>query len=237
LTAPAAVALELGTLPAVWFRGADIEIPVTVRLNQDHAASAVRLTLLTTETPRTDIDPADPTKQKRIPIPMLHSLPGQSLSAGETTGAMRVVVPLEVVEGQIDCVVRAEFVPHAFSDKVLAAAYSPPFRLPVQNSISVQLAANSLMLTGNAQTKFTGTVKRTARFTGAVDVSLVNLPAGYAAPKVTVAAEQEQFEIAVSAPAVTAAADLPNIQFRVTSPLGSLMQKDVAVATKVMPGQ
>ncbi|HEY2253894.1 MAG TPA: hypothetical protein VGH74_22620 [Planctomycetaceae bacterium] len=52
----------------------------------------------------------------------------------------------------------------------------------------------------------------------------------------TVPADQEPFEIIVSAPAVTAAADLPNIQFRVTSPLGSLMQKDVAVPTKVMPG-
>jgi hypothetical protein len=149
---------------------------------------------------------------------------------------LRVTVPLEVVEGQIDCVVRAEFVPHAYSDKVLATVYSTPFRLPVQNAVSVQLAANNLALTGNAQTKFTGTVKRTARFTGAVDVSLVNLPAGYTAPKVTVPADQEPFEIVVSAPAVTAAADLPNIQFRVTSPLGSLMQKDVAVPTKVMPG-
>jgi hypothetical protein len=167
----------------------------------------------------------------------LHSLPGQTLAAGEAAGALRVVVPIEVVEGQIDCVVRAEFVPHAYSDKVLATVYSPPFRLPVQNAVTVEPASKALSLTGNAQTKFTGAVKRTARFTGAVDVSLINLPAGYAAPKVTVAPEQEQFEIVVSAPAVTAAADVPNIQFRVTSPLGNLMQKDVPVATKVAPGQ
>jgi hypothetical protein len=146
-------------------------------------------------------------------------------------------VPLEVVEGQIDCVVRAEFVPHAFSDKVLASVYSPPFRLPVQNAVSVQLAANNLSLTGNAQTKFTGTVKRTARFTGAVGVSLINLPGDYPAPQVMVAPDQEQFEIVVSAPAVTAAADLPNIQLRVATPTGSLLQKDMPVATKVAPGQ
>ena len=238
LTAPAGAALELGTLPPVWFRGADIEVPLMLKVqNAELAPLAVRLTLLTTEVARTDIDPADPTKQKRVPIPMLHSLPGQTLSAGEAAGALRVVVPIEVVEGQIDCVVRAEFVPHAYSDKVLATVYSPPFRLPVQNAVAVEPAAKALNLTGNAQTKFTGAVKRTARFTGAVDVSLVNLPAGYAAPKVTVASEQEQFEIVVSAPAVTAAADLPNIQFRVTSPLGNLMQKDVPVATKVTPGQ
>jgi hypothetical protein len=238
LTVAAGAALELGSLPPVWFRGADIQIPLTLKLqNPELSALAVRLTLMTTEIARTEVDPADPVKQKRIPVPMLHSLPGQTLSPGESTGALRVAVPLEVVEGQIDCVVRAEFVPHAFSDKVHSTVYSPPFRLPVQNAISVQLAANSLNLTGNAQTIFAGTVKRTARFSGAINVSLINLPAGYAAPIVTVAPDQEQFEIAVSAPAVTAAADLPNVQFRITSPLGSLMQKDVAVVTKVTPGQ
>ena len=80
-------------------------------------------------------------------------------------------------------------------------------------------------------------IKRTARFTGAVDVALLNLPAGYAAPKVTVAPDQEQFEIVVSVPAVTAAADLPNIQFRVTTPSGSLLQRDTAMPTKVAVGQ
>ena len=239
LTGPTGLALELGNLPPVWFKGADNEVPLTFKVQNPEttAHAVVRLTLMTTEVPRTDIDPADPTKQKRIPVPMLHSLPGQTLASGETAGALRVAVPLEVVESQIDCVVKAELVPHAFSDKVLATVFSAPFRLPVQNAVSVELAANNLNLTGNAQTKFTGAVKRTARFTGAVDVSLVNLPAGYAAPKVTVAPEQEQFEIVVTSPAVAAAADLPNIQFRITSPLGNLMQKDVAVATKVAPGQ
>jgi hypothetical protein len=237
LTGPAAAALELGTLPPVWFRGADLEIPVTLKLqNAELARNAVRLTLLSTEAPRTSVDPTDPTQQRRIPIPLLRSLPEQSLQPGETAGALKIVVPLEVVEGQIDGVIRADFVPNPFSDAVQATVYSPAFRLPVQNAVSLQLAANNLMLTGNNQTKFTGAVKRTARFTGAVDVSLVNLPAGYSAPKVTVPADQEQFEIVVNSPAVTAAADLPNIQFRVATPTGSLLQKDTAIAAKVAPG-
>ncbi|MBI3860295.1 MAG: hypothetical protein HY290_00205, partial [Planctomycetia bacterium] len=238
LTGPAAAGLELGTPPAVWFRGADLEIPVTLKLqNADLAAHAVRLTLLTTEAARTEIDATDPTRQRRLPIPMLRSLPEQSLQAGETSSALKVVVPMEVVEGQIDGVIRAEFVPNAFSDKVQATVYSSPFRLPVQNAVSVQPTEKTLLLTGNAQTKFSGAVKRTARFTGAVDVSLVNLPAGYSAPKVTVAGDQEQFEIVVSAPAVAAAADVPNVQFRVTTPSGSLLQKDTAIAVKAMPAQ
>lgn len=231
-------ALVLGTLPPVWFRGADVAIPLTLTVqNPELATHTVRLALLTTEAPRTQADPADPTKQRKIPVPMLHAVPEQTLSPGETAGALRVAVPLEVVEGQIDCVVRADFISNAFSDKVLASAYSLPFRLPVQNAVSVQLAAGNLALTGNAQTRFAGTLKRTARFMGPVEVALVNLPAGYTVPKTLVAPDQEQFEIVVSAPAVAAAADIPNVQFRVSTPLGSLLQRDTAVPTKVSPGQ
>jgi hypothetical protein len=195
----------------------------------------VRLTLLTTEAPRTQPDPTDPAKQRQIPLPLLRSLPEQTLAAGESAARLRVAVPLEVVEGQIDAVVRADFLPQPLSDKSLASAYSHPFRLPVQNAVSVQLAAPNLALTGNAQTKFTGAVKRTARFAAPVEVSLLNFPAGYSAPKAIIAPDQEQFEIVVSAPAVTAAADLPNIQFRVATPAGSLLQRDAPVPTKVTP--
>jgi hypothetical protein len=236
VTSRSAVALELGELPPVWFRGADVEIPVTLQVqNAELAQHPVRLTLLTTETPRTQTDPADPAKQRKIPIPLLRSLPEQTLSAGESTARLRIAVPLEVVEGQIDAVVRADFLPHPFSDKALATVYSHPFRLPVQNAVSVQPTAGNLALTGNAQTKFTGTVKRTARFTAPVEVSLINLPAGYTALKATVAPDQEQFEIVVIAPAVTAAADLPNLQLRVATPSGSLLQRDTPVPTKVSP--
>jgi len=238
LTPPAALSLELGGLPPVWFRGTTAEIPLTLKIqNPELAKQAVRLTLLTTEAPRTEIDPTDPARQRRITLPLLRSLPEQIWSPGETAGTLRVAVPMEIAEAQIDCVVRADFVPHAFSDKVLASVTSTPFRVHAQNGASVELAAKSLILTGNAQTKFTGTVKRTSGFAQAVEVALVNLPAGYSAPKVTVPPEQEQFEIVVTAPAVTAAADLPNVQFRVTTPGGGPLQKDVGIATKVTPAQ
>ncbi len=195
---------------------------------------------MTTEAPRTDVDPTDPTQQRRIAIPLLHSLPEQTLSPGETAGSLKVAVPLEVVEGQIDCVVRAEFVPHAYSDKVQATIYSPAFRVPVQNAVTVQLTANNLNLTGNMQTKFTGTVKRTAGFTGAVDVSLVNLPAGYMAPKVT----RPRFRCRNSSKSSSSATGRhcrgrtsPTSSSASTTPADSLLQKDTPIATKVAPGQ
>ncbi len=238
MTGTTATSLELGSLPSAWFRGTDVDIPLTLKVQDpDLARRPARLTLLTTETARTQVDPSDPAKQRKIPVPQLHNLPEQSLSPGETAGRLRIAVPLEVAEGQIDCVVRADFVPHAFSEKVLSTTYSTPFRLPVHDAVAVQLASNSLALVGNSQTKFGGSVKRTGGFTGAVEVALVNLPAGYSAPKVTLPGNQEQFEIVVGTPAVAAAADLPNIQFRITTPQGKLLRPDLPVPTKAAPAQ
>ena len=100
-----------------------------------------------------------------------------------------------------------------------------------------KLAATALTVSSKAETKFAGTLKRAAGFTEPVEVSLVNLPAGYMAPKVAVSPDQEQFEVVVTAPEITAAADIPNVQFRVTSIAGSMLLADMPVATKATPGQ
>src|SRR5262249_29400954 len=76
LTAQSGTTFDLGELPPAWFRGADLEIPLTLKAqNADLAGQPVRLTLLTTEAARTQPDPADPAKQRQIPVPMLHSAP------------------------------------------------------------------------------------------------------------------------------------------------------------------
>jgi hypothetical protein len=236
LTGPSRIALELGGLPGAWFRGIDAEIPLMLKVEDaDLSRRPVRLTLMTTEAARTQVDPTDPAKQRKLPVPQLRSLAEQSLAPGESAGRLPVAVPLEVVDAQIDCVVRADFLPHAFSDRIVAAAYSRPFRLPVHDAVTVQLTSNSLSLVGATQTKFPGAVKRTEGFTGAVEVALINLPAGYSAPQVTVPPDQEQFEIVVGTPAVAAAADLPNIQFRITTPQGHLLRPDAPVPTKAAP--
>jgi hypothetical protein len=126
-------------------------------------------------------------------------------------------------------------VPQSFSDQVLASAYSRPFRLAVQPAVALQPVSNSLMLTSKGETKLTGKLQRTAGFTQPVDLTLVNLPAGYSAPKIAIAADQDQFEIVVTAPEVAAAADLPNIALRVTAPNGKPLLGDLPIATKVTP--
>lgn len=232
----AGVALERGAIPPALLKGTEFSIPLSLRFTHDRLkALAVRLTLVSTEAPRTRADPTDPTQQRRLPLPLVRSLPEQSLSGGETAGSLRVAVPLDVAEANLDCVVRAEFVAHLYSEKVEAVAYTEPFRLKVEPALTVALASNSLSLKGKSETKLSGTLKRSPGFAEPVDVLLVNLPAGYAAPKVTLAPEQEQFELVVTAPYVAAAADIPNVQLRVTTAAGAPLQADVAVATKVAP--
>lgn len=230
--------VEVGPLPPIVFKGTEILLPVLLkRTDPKLAGQAARLTLRSTEAARTRTDNTNPAAPKQVAVPLVRSLPEQSFPAGVTAGSIRIVLPLEVEEAAFDAMIRVEFVAQPFSDRVVAAIDSAPFRLNVQNAVTIQPAANALMLAGKAETKFTGTLKRTAGYAQPVEISLVNLPAGYVAPKAIVAANQEQFEIVVTAPEVAAAADLPNVALRVTTTVGGLLQNDLPIATKATPGK
>ncbi|MBS0265118.1 MAG: hypothetical protein JSS02_24515 [Planctomycetes bacterium] len=236
LTSATTASLELGKLPDAWFRGVDIDLPVSVKSTSPELnRHAMRLSLLTTEAVRNIVDPTDPTQQRRIAPPLLHSLPEQWFLPGETGGAIRITVPPEVAESQIDAVIRADFASQPFSENVVTSIYSNPFRLPVQNAVTVQFATPELKLTGNANTTFRGTVKRAPSWTGAVSITLLNLPTGYTSAPVTVPPDQDQFELVIASPAITAAAKLANVQIRVATPLGNLLQVDTPVAVSVAP--
>jgi hypothetical protein len=238
LTPASGTNVEVGPLPTALFKGTEISLPILLkRTDPGLANQAARLTLLSTETPRTRTDRTNPAAPKQVPVPLVRSLAEQSFPAGVTSGSIRVILPVEVEEPSIEGVIRVDFVSQPFSDKVVATIDSVPFRLTVQNAVKVELAASVLTLAGKAETKFTGHLKRTAGFTQPVEITLVNLPAGYTAPKVTLASSQEPFEIVVTAPEVTAAADLPNVALRVTTTEGSLLQTDLPVATKVTAGK
>ena len=233
LTAPTGVSLELGTLPAAIFKGTEIGIPVSASAPaQGGASRALRLTLVTTETPR----PAGPRAPAKGDLPMVRSVPEQVLNLSDKTGLLQVAIPGDVAEPSIDCVVRAELVSNPFSDKVLGTVYSSPFRLPVQNAITLELAENMLVMTGDTASKFQGTIKRSPGFAEQVEVALLNLPASYTAPKVTLPPDQSQFEVVITAPKVTAEVNVANVVLRVTGPTGNLLQADMPLKAKVVPG-
>jgi hypothetical protein len=169
-------------------------------------------------------------------LPLLRSFPEQWMLLKDRATHLRLDVPLNVAEPVIDCVVQAEFVPHAFSDSVLATVVSEPFRLAVKPAAKVELAAKELVLLGNARTKLVGTVKRSAGFTEPVELVLQRLPAGYTAAPVTLPPDQEKFELVVTAPPTSSDIDLKNISLKITTSRGKPLQRDLPVVTKVRPG-
>jgi hypothetical protein len=187
---------------------------------------------MTTEASRLN-NPNDPNQGQK---PRVDAGINQTLDADDPNGALLITVPTDVAEGSIDFVIKAELVEHPFAQNVVSTVYSSPFRLPIQNAATVQLAANNLMLKSATPTKFTGTIKRTAGFTGPVSVQILNLPAGSTVPPVTVPADQEAFELTVTPGATTAAVDVPNVVFRIVAADGGKpIQPDTALATKIMP--
>lgn len=232
LTAPAGNILELGALPPSLYRGVDVTIPVKLKVSEQARTKVARLTLMSTEAARLN-NPNDANQGQK---PRVDGALNQIVEVDDAASGLLITVPTDVAESGIDFVIKAELVEHPFAQNVVATVYSVPFRLPVQNAVTVALAANNLMLKSATAGKFTGTVKRTAGFTGPVSVQIVNLPAGTTATPVTVAPGEEAFEIAVTPATVTAPMDIPNVAFRVNSVENPKpLQADTPLATKIAP--
>ncbi len=221
--------------PPTLFRGLPAEIAIAVERSPDApgATLPVLLRVLSNEEPR-KVNPADPNPNSALK-PLIAAMPNQTLAAGAPAGVLRLNVPLDVAQPTIQFVAKAEILPHAYSSHVLGQVFSAPFLLSVQNAAAVTLDAASLTLVGGQPNKIAGTVKRTAPFAGAIDVTLQGLPAGYIAPKITVPADKEQFELLVTAGAEAAARDIPNITLRVEATGIAQVLPDSPVALKAGP--
>lgn len=231
-TTLAGATLELGPIPGSLYRGYDFTLPLQLKVADGGRARIARLTLLSTEAGR-PINPANPSQGQK---PRVDGGLHQVIEAGAPATGLQITVPTDVADPNIDLVVKAELVEHPFSQNVVATIYSKPFRLPVQNAVTTQLASSDLRLKGATATKFAGSMKRTVGFTAPVTVQILNLPAGTTVPPVTVAADQENFELVVTPAAVTAAAAVPNVVFRVTSgPSATPLLPDMPLTTRIEP--
>jgi hypothetical protein len=219
-------------LPAAIYRGADLTLPLQLKVAEQGKAKTARLTLMSTEVPRQN-NPNDPNQGQK---PRVDGGINQTVEAGNPAEGLKITVPLDIADPSIDFVIKAELVEHPFAQNVFATMYSKPFRLPVQNALAaVQPAANNLALVSATPLKFTGTIKRTAGFNGPVSLQIMNLPAGSTVNSVVVPAGQEAFELTVTPPAVTAVMDVANVVLRVVSETGKALQADVPLPTKIMP--
>jgi hypothetical protein len=147
---------------------------------------------------------------------------------------VKLIVPLEVAEPIIDFVVKAEATPHAYSERVLATAYSQPFRAEIKNAVVPKVDDPTLTVVAESDHKITGQLQRTAGFNGPVEATLVGLPGDYVIQGATIAGDQDKFEIMVKGPKVAAETPVANIKLRITS-AGNLLVAEMPVNLKAVP--
>ena len=166
---------------------------------------------------------------------MVHALPNQVVETNANYAQLKFVVPLDVAAQQIDFVVRADIIPHPYSNQVLDSVYSEPFRLPVRTAVTtVVLDPKTLNLIPGQSNQIRGTLKRTAGFQGSVDVVLAGLPEGFSLPKVSVPSDQNQFELTVTLPEGTKPEAFQLISLAVSSTGGGTILPNQPVALKVI---
>lgn len=228
---PSGLGIELQQLPTVLFRGVSHPIPLVLKRTPqpNEEALPVKLSLDSTEPVRK----RDPNNPNAGNFPLVAAAPQMIMPDQPEQATVKIVVPLESTEPVIDFVVKAEATPHAYSDRVLASAFSQPFRAEIKNAVAPKVDDATLAVVGEADHKITGLLQRTPGFTEPVEVTLTGLPAGYTVQPSTVAGDQDKFEFTVKAPKVAADTPVPNVKLRVTSS-GSLLAAEVPVNVRVL---
>ena len=233
-TASEGLSIESQPLPTVLFRGVSVSLDVVVtrQPGQPSASLPVKLGLDSTEPVRR----RDPNNPAAGTFPVV-TIEQRILFPEEPAQAnVKLLIPLEVAEPAIDFVVRADALPHAYSERVLARAFAEPFHAEIKNAVSPKADEASLAFVGDTDHKLTGQVQRTAGFNGVVELAVVGLPAGYTVQTSTVAADQDKFEIAIRGPKVEGDPQAVNVKLRVTS-AGSLLVAEIPIVLKVMSGK
>jgi hypothetical protein len=203
--------IDTGSLPPFLLKGVDAEWPVKTSAIHASPGDWMRLSLVSTEAPR----PNPQGKRRKVKLTVA-ALPDQAIACAAGKGNLKVSVPLDVVEPAIDFVVRADVVSNPYSNRVLSTSYSKPFRMLVQDAVGLQMDVASLNLVGGVPGKIRGKVIRHPAYKQPVNVALAGLPAGYAAPAMTVPGDKTDFEMAVTVPKEPAARTVPNVSLTVS---------------------
>ena len=210
-TAESPVKIGSGAIPPYLLKGINAAWPVTAVPTSGHPADWLRLSLVSTETPR----PNPQGKRRKVKRGIV-AFPEQALSLWAGKGTLKVSVPLDVADPAIDFVIKADVVSNPYSNRVLATCYSTPFRMLVQDPVGLQVHPASLKLASGSTAKLRGTLVRHPGFKGTVSVAVMGLPAGYSAGPVTVAGDQSKFDVPINVPKEPAARPLPNVTITAT---------------------
>lgn len=231
-TASSGLSIELQQRPTVLYRGSSPEIPLLIKRHAGHGSASLPVKL--------SLESTEPVRKRDNNNPAAGNFPAiaaasKMIQPGEPElSSVKLIVPLEVTEPVIDFVVKAEATPHAYSERVLATAYSQPFRAEIKNAVSPKVDDATLAVMAESDHKVTGQLHRTAGFTGPIEATLTGLPGDYVVQSATVAGDQDKFEIIVKGPKVTAETAVANVKLRVTS-AGNLVVGEMPVNLKAVP--
>lgn len=231
-TEAAGLVVELPKRPTVLFRGVPAELDVMIKRNPNltTAKLPVKLSLESSEPVR----PRDRNNPAAGKFPVVTMTTPTVLATEPEQSKVRMTIPFDVAEPTIDFAIKGEALSHAYSDRVLAKAFSEPFHAEIKTAVTPKVDDATLSVRGEADHKITGVLQRTAGFVDPVEVTLVGLPAGYTVQPAQVAGDQDKFEIVVKGPKVTAEAAVPNVKARVTTS-GSLLVPEIGVNLRSVP--
>ena len=231
-TPSSGLSLDLQQLPMVLYRGLPLDIPLTIKRQAGQPSSTVpvKISLESTE----PIRKRDNNNPAAGNFPVVSAAPKMILPGEPEQSSVRLTVPVEVAEPVIDFVVKAEATPHAYSERILATAYSQPFRAEIKSAVAPKVDDATLAVAAESDHKLTGALQRVAGFTGPVEVTVVGLPAGYTVQAATIAGDQDKFAITIMAPKVAAETPVANVKLKITS-AGILLVAEIPVNVKVVP--
>jgi hypothetical protein len=141
---------------------------------------------------------------------------------------------MDVAVNEINAVIKAELVLHAYSANATGAVYSFPFKVSVKSAAGVKVDQNSLNVTSGQDGMLKGTLERAAGFERAVTINLAGLPAGYQSGEITVPRDATTFEVPIKPGAETAAKTIKaNLTVKLAG--GGSILPDVPLELKVAP--
>ncbi|MEX2142116.1 MAG: hypothetical protein WD894_22810 [Pirellulales bacterium] len=198
---------------------------------------AVRLSLVTTQQPpKKTIKENNQDKQVDDVGRTLRLEGTPAIAADQTETVANTIVPADLPEVTYGLVLRGELL-SADGKQVVATAYAPVLSARPARPVSVALSSAETIeaRAGLGETgKFTGSIARQAGFNQPLRVTLEGLPAGVPSPFADVAADANEFELAVRLPHGMKAEALKNV-YLVAVSLASPGDLENAVRTNRVP--
>lgn len=229
VTAASAPTVEIVRLPAAALKGVTdgIGLQLTGEIPERHV---VRFTLLTDEPARPN-DPKNPAAGNK---PVVRLAQDATLTSGSSDVIIPLEVPADLAIAELGAVIKAEVVPHAWSNQVVAVGYSAPFQLPVKDAVTTAGSPSAVKLKPG-ENDVPIAIERTAGFTQPVRVELRGLPNGLTSVAADIAADAPQAVLKVIVPAGTPTGSLNDAELVVLGTNGTVLKSVKPFALEVQP--